>query len=794
VTPRGTAGTMTSEPVPRPEVADDARLQLALEAGRMGTWDWNLATDRVTWSPGLEAIHGLAPGTLQGGFADYRSVIHPEDRERVMRAITRTLEAGEDHRVEYRVVRPDGDMAWIEARGKLFRDEHGAPTRMIGVCIDVTERRWAELQLRRNEEALRASEARLRDETQALARLTKASSRLWRARRLSKGLDEMLAATIELMGADMGHVQLLDPARNVLVVAAQRGFAPELVEQFREMTPTQDWASSRALRTRERIIVEDIETDAPYASYRALARAAGYRAVQSTPLVGREGNALGMLSTHFRRPYRPSDADLRRLDLYIRQAADFIERCRMEEALRDSEQRFSRFMQHFPGLAWIKDLDGRYVYANEAAQRVFGTPDGGLFGRFDTAIFPSDTAALFRDNDRLALESDTGIQTVETLRHADGTVHSSLVAKFPIPAPDGQIAFVGGMAIDVTDRIAAEERIAALNDDLRRRLEEQETLLRSLPVGVFIAHGPDCSEMTMNPAGAEMLRMPLGTNPSMSGPDAKSLGFRVFADGVELPAGELPMQIAAREGRPITGIEVDIVFDDGGVRTLYEYAAPLFDGSGRVRGCLGVFVDITDRKQAEQRQRLLVEELNHRVKNTLAIVQSIAALTLRETPDPVAFRVAFSARVAALARAHGILTRELWQGALLRDVVTAALAPFSGSREKAVTMDGPRVLVRPDAAVTLSLVLHELATNAMKHGALSAARGRVTLEWSSTRDLVTLCWQERGGPRVVPPTRKGFGSRLITASAQQLGGGVTLGFPPDGFEAEFRFPLDAGRA
>jgi len=193
-------------------------------------------------------------------------------------------------------------------------------------------------------EVMRASDARSAAEANALARLNEASSRLWRMRSLREGLEEMLAATIDLLGADMGNIQLLDPSRGVLVIAAQRGFEQEFLDFFREVSTADESACGRTLRSGQRTVIEDVETDPPYAPLRSVARAAGYRSVQSTPLIGRDGTPLGMLSTHFRVPHQPSEQDLRRLDLYVRQAADFIERCRTDEALQEVNRRKDEFL------------------------------------------------------------------------------------------------------------------------------------------------------------------------------------------------------------------------------------------------------------------------------------------------------------------------------------------------------------------------------------------------------------------------------------------------------------------
>jgi PAS domain S-box-containing protein len=217
-------------------------------------------------------------------------------------------------------------------------NEDGKITGVIVSFRDDTEQRSARA-------ALQKSEQQLLLEYEALRKLNECTSRLWQTRNLADGLTEMLAAVIDLVGADKGNVQLLDRERRILAIEAQRGFDNDFLDFFREVSAVDDSACGRALRTGERIVIEDVEEDAAYTPYREIARTAGYRAVTSTPLIGIKGSPLGILSTHFRLPHRPSDAELRRLDLYARQAADFIERCRTEEAVRLSEERFRSLSQ-----------------------------------------------------------------------------------------------------------------------------------------------------------------------------------------------------------------------------------------------------------------------------------------------------------------------------------------------------------------------------------------------------------------------------------------------------------------
>jgi len=204
---------------------------------------------------------------------------------------------------------------------------------------------------------------------------------------------------------------------------------------------------------------------------------------------------------------------------------------------------------------------------------------------------------------------------------------------------------------------------------------------------------------------------------------------------------------------------------------------------------LAIISDISARKQAETAQadhqsqlRLLINELNHRVKNTLATVQSMAAQTLRNEPDPTVAFEKFEARLMGLSRVHDILTRESWHGAELHEVVERALRPFDEAGTRFV-VQGPPVRLQPGGALTMALILHELATNALKYGALSLPEGRVELSWTydpPTRVLEGV-WLESGGPQVSEPTRKGFGSRLIERSLRgELKGAAVMDYRAEG--------------
>lgn len=277
-------------------------------------------------------------------------------------------------------------------------------------------------------------------------------------------------------------------------------------------------------------------------------------------------------------------------------------------------------------------------------------------------------------------------------------------------------------------------------------------------------------------------------------------GVRSILHAQDIPGMWEAMGIASDptlDGR--YSVEYRVRRREGGWRWLSVWGIAEFVGEGESRrpvAIVGASRDISDRKEAEAQQRLLIDELSHRVKNTLAIVQSIAAQTLRHKPEPAAFNAAFSARVAALAQAHDLLIKGRWQGTPLETLVSTTLRPFGGDLgHGTVRIDGPSILIKPNAAVTLCLVFHELATNAAKHGALTTPHGRISVVWKTIAGEpgeptnVDLCWREEDGPSVDLPKGRGFGSRLIEASAIQLGGDVALGLERDGVVCRFRFPL-----
>jgi PAS domain S-box-containing protein len=368
--------------------------------------------------------------------------------------------------------------------------------------------------------------------------------------------------------------------------------------------------------------------------------------------------------------------------------------------------------------------------------------------------------------------------------------------------PDGSTVYLDVYSSSVLDaagrfrygvRVLQDVTVAKqMEDRIRESEQHMRDLLEALPAAVYTTDAT--GHITFfNDAAVEMS----GRRPQIG--DMWCVTWRLYnTDGTLLPHDQCPMATALKENRAVRGAEAIAERPDGTRIPFIPYPTPLHDADGKLIGAINMLVDITERKQAESRQRLLIDELNHRVKNTLATVQSLAGQTARHADDLEDFSQRFEARLLALSRAHDLLTRRHWEGVSLQTLAREVLTAMAGNATRPVGFDGPEVDLDARTALSLTMVLNELATNAMKYGALSSEAGMLSLTWrleegANLKPRLILEWRERGGPLVVPPTRRGTGSRLMERCIERdLGGELDLGFEPSGVVC--RMSLAAGLA
>ena len=457
----------------------------------------------------------------------------------------------------------------------------------------------------------------------------------------------------------------------------------------------------------------------------------------------------------------------------------------------------------------LMDHDLTIIEMNQAYLDVTGRTREELQGRYVFEAFPSEGESRRLLEESLHRTRDTGETDVIAVLHyaipiseaKGGGVYDSYwsATHSYVPSPDGR-GFVLQNTQDITElrkmkdnafRPEAPPTTAMLGDSVLRRVEvlqSQSVQIRRLfmraPSFVAILRGPQHIFDFANEAYLRLIgRQDIVGRPMVEAlPEIQDQGFTQLLDEV------------MRSGEPFIGREVSVMLarEPGAPpqeRFLDFIYQPIVESDGSISGVFVEGSDMTDRVLANQRQRLLMDELNHRVKNTLATVQAIAQQTLRGATTPETFAAAFEARLLALSQTHNALTDSQWAGAGLKQILLQELGPYGPER---IRMDGPDVHLPARVALSLGMVFHELATNAAKYGALSTGGGRLMLGWtlSGDGDALHFEWRERGGPPAKHPERKSFGSRLIERSiTSELRGTIQTDYGEAGLAVGFDVPL-----
>jgi PAS domain S-box-containing protein len=427
-----------------------------------------------------------------------------------------------------------------------------------------------------------------------------------------------------------------------------------------------------------------------------------------------------------------------------------------------------------PVAAFATDAEGRVIRQNAAAAALWGrSPEPGA-ARWSGAL-----RLLAVDGEPLDPAASPAARTLAEGRAAEPVL---LLAERP---DGGRTAFVARPAL-LTD---AEGRIAGVLE-LMLEAPGEPADLASARLAAIVSSSDDA--IVSKSLDGRVRSWNDGAARIFGWSAAEMIGrsiTRIIPD--ELLPEEETILGRLRRGERVEHFDTERVTKDGRRIAVSLTVSPIRDASGRVVGASKIARDITARKHAEATQRQLIEELNHRVKNTLATIQAIAAQSLKRSPSPEAFVRSFGGRVQALARAHDLLTAGEMAGAELGAILAAELGPEGDAAR--VTAEGPPALLEPRLAVQMALVLHELVSNARHHGALAAPRGRVTIDWRIEAGpegrRLRLDWRERGTPPAPPETGAGFGVTLIERSLAANGGTAVRSAGEDGIAWEIALPL-----
>ena len=455
------------------------------------------------------------------------------------------------------------------------------------------------------------------------------------------------------------------------------------------------------------------------------------------------------------------------------------------ELLRIKEASFRQLLGALPAAIHTTDTAGRIMFYNKAAADLWGVaPELGKdkcsdLGRLyypDGTLVPLDECPT-----KLCLAEKRAIEGREALfERADGT----RIPIIPYPAPlidaDGEVAGVVSMKIDITERKQAEQALAERN----AQLELAQVAAR---VGSY-TYDIVARTVRLSGASAPMYGGIVRTNMEIP---AEQWGARVHRDDIQRLRAE--NICAFKERRRELVSEFRFVLPGGEIRWIEARSLVAYDDAGRAERMTGVYIDVTERRSAENQKNLLIAELDHRVKNVLACVAAVAQRSRECSRSADEFLDVLNGRINSLANTHALLSRSHWEGVSLGELVRSELAPCMTNCNNLI--DGPDLVLAAEATQPLAMVLHELATNAAKYGALSNGRGQVLVRWrrasnGRSSDKLVLDWREVGGPPVVAPNPSGYGTSVIRdLIPYELGGAVNYELAREGARCTLEIPV-----
>jgi PAS domain S-box-containing protein len=447
-------------------------------------------------------------------------------------------------------------------------------------------------------------------------------------------------------------------------------------------------------------------------------------------------------------------------------AIDISERKRQEELLRESEARLQLALEAGGAGMWESLLESGEIIATSRALTMHGLPPGSLMTQ-DKAL------ATVHPEDRPNVEQALR-ETLET--------GAPFHVEYRSPQPDGSIRWLDSQA--KLRETGGQRRLIGLVRDVSRRKASEATIRTSQTRLQLALDAARLGWWLYDPVQGTASwdeRFKAIFDVVAPGTDVASIMARVPPEDASRVCAAAAAALNPIDPKPFVG-EYRIQRTDGEIRWIEVYGMATFEGSGYARRAVimvGTAADITERKRAEERQLLLMRELNHRTKNLLSVVQSIANQTVASNPSDFAER--FSRRIQALSANQDLLVRSEWRGVEIEALVRAQLAHFADLIGERIMIEGPHLSVTPSAAQSIGMALHELATNAGKYGSLSDDHGSVTIDWRVDDGQFSIGWIEQDGPRVKPPKRRGFGSTIISAVAEaSVGGEVELDYASTG--------------
>ena len=529
------------------------RLSFVVQASSLGTWDWDLVSGRLEWSPRCREIFGIPPGTPIN-YDRFLQAVHPDDRARIDSAVKSTLAGDEHYDVEMRTVRPDGAVCWVNARGRAYFDNTGRPIRMSGTTLDITERKAAEA-----ERLLLSTAIEQAAETIVI---TDREARI------------VYANPAFTWNTGYSREEAYGQNPRVLKSGKQ---SPEFYRQMWSiLSAGKLWWGEFINRRKDGTLYQEEATIAPVR------------------------DASGQITN------------------YIAIKNDVTERRRAENALRENELILRFFVQYAPAAIAMLDTEMRYLVVSQRWMADYHLGDRDIRGLSHYEVFP-EVSEEGKQVHRRCLAGAVERREEDRFPRPDGSMDWVRWEVRPWRKPDDSIGGIIIFSEVITGRKQAEEAVKSAADQLRERVEELKTVMDVAPVAIWVAHDPECREITGNRAAELFYDLSAG-----EGVSATASARRFFQGGRELNRHELPMQQAVARGVDIRNTELEVLLPSGARKFMFGNARPLRDTDGRVRGGIGAFVETTERKATEQalvESELRYRQLFERSESALAVYE-----------------------------------------------------------------------------------------------------------------------------------------------------------------------------
>ena len=565
-------------------------MRLAQIRGNVGVWDWNTVTNELNFTPELEQLYGLSPGTIKT-YQNWRQLTHPDDIVKIETERDDKIAKHEPFDLEFRIFHKSGDIRWLSAKGGAIYNNEGNIVRVLGINTDITERKKAEENIQKLADVVESSNDAI---------ITKSLEGIitsW-----NKGAEQIYGYNAE---------EVLGQNISILAPHSLKEEISQLIEKIKQGKQIHHYETLRVKKNGKLINVSITLSPIFDASGKLISISTIARDITEQKKLEEKRRELLIRLQDFNEELEVTNEELQTITEELRLSNEELkqqsdELLTVNRALRESEQKFFKAFYTNPAAMTLNDEKGRWIDVNESFSKLTGYSKSELIGYNAAELDIIDTKK--REHYITELQEKGSKQDTEFEMQTKSGEKRFIISNSESIELENEIMHIT-FIYDVTQLKENENKIKKLNDDLNRWVNELNTLFEMLPMSVAITYKKDARKMYANPTMEKLLGISPGSNISQSAPQGDEPNYKSFKNGHELLPEELPIQKAIATAQPVYDSEYDIIRQDGRIINLHGHAVPLFHDDGNVRGAIGAFDDITALKQAEEKLKKTMDDL-----------------------------------------------------------------------------------------------------------------------------------------------------------------------------------------